>query len=78
MKTLSKRQDTALAKYEGSHAELPQLINSHTEELRISQTKNKTLNLQIKELNRKILLKDKVNTELTDRIKHLNRLNDDK
>lgn len=78
LKTLHKRQDTALAKYEGTSAELPQLLNSHTEELRVWQTKCKTFNNQNRELNKRLLLKDKTINDLTDRVKHLTRLNADK
>lgn len=78
MKTLHKRQDTALAKYEGSHAELPQLLNSHTEELRIWQFKYKKLLVQNRELNKKMLTKDKTINDLNDRLKHLNHLNSEK
>jgi hypothetical protein len=34
LKTLQKRQDLALSKYEGTKAALPQLIRSHNEEVR--------------------------------------------
>lgn len=71
LKTLHKRQDNALAKYEGTSGELPQLINSHTEELRVWQTKYRTLNLQNRELNKKIQQKDRLLNEVTDRLKHL-------
>lgn len=78
LKTLHKRQDTALAKYESSYAELPQLLNSHGEELRIWQSKYKTLLLQNRELNKRILTKDKTINNLNDRIKHLTHLNSEK
>lgn len=74
MKTLHKRQDSALAKYENSVSELPQLINSHADEVRTWQTKYRALNVQYRELNRKLQQKDKLLTELNDRIKHLNGL----
>jgi hypothetical protein len=35
LKTLQKRQDLALSKYEGTTAALPQLIRSHNEEVRV-------------------------------------------
>jgi hypothetical protein len=35
LKTIQKRQELALSKYEGTKAELPQLIRSHNEEVRI-------------------------------------------
>lgn len=74
MRTLHKRQDTALSKYENSASELPQLISSHADELRACQTKYRALNVQYRELNRKLQQKDKMLNELNDRIKHLNSL----
>lgn len=59
LKALQKRQDSALRRYEGANAELPRLINSHHEELRVLQTKYKKL----KELHKDTcnLLKEKEN-----------------
>lgn len=78
MKTLHKRQDNALAKYEQSSADLPQLLNSHTQELHMWQTKYRTLNVQHRELNKRSLQKDKTINELNDRIKHLKHLTESK
>ncbi|KOC70535.1 Lebercilin [Habropoda laboriosa] len=39
LKALQKRQDSALKRYEGTNAELPRIINSHHEELRVLQVK---------------------------------------
>ncbi|XP_031620331.1 kinetochore protein SLK19 [Contarinia nasturtii] len=71
LKTLHKRQDNALSKYEGSTAVLPQLIKSHNDELRVWQTKYRTINIQNRELNKKLQQKDKLVNELNDRLKHL-------
>ncbi|XP_020300615.1 lebercilin-like protein [Pseudomyrmex gracilis] len=59
LKALQKRQDSALRRYEGTNAELPRLINSHHEELRVLQTKYKKL----KELHKDTcnILKEKEN-----------------
>lgn len=46
LKTLQRRQDLALRKYEGTNAELPRIINTHHEELRILQSKYKNLKCQ--------------------------------
>lgn len=56
---MQKRQDSALRRYEGTNAELPRLINSHHEELRVLQTKYKKL----KELHKDTcnILKEKEN-----------------
>lgn len=74
MKTLHRRQDNALSKYENSSAELPQIIKSHADEMRVWQTKCRALNVENRDLNRKILQKDKMMNELSDRVKHLNNL----
>lgn len=57
LKALQKRQDSALRKYEGKNAELPRIINSHHEELKVLQTKYKKLRLQHKQTSD--LLKEK-------------------
>lgn len=41
LKTLQKRQEAALRKYEGHEARLPQLIQAHSEEIRVLNTKLK-------------------------------------
>lgn len=74
LKTLHKRQDTALAKYEQASAELPQLLDSHSQELHVWQTKYRALNVQHRELNKRIVQKDKTINELSDRMKHLKHL----
>lgn len=78
LKTLHKRQDNALAKYEGSSGELPQLINSHVQELRVWQTKYRALNLQNRDLSKKLQQKDKIVNDLNDRLKHLTALTAEK
>lgn len=74
LKTLHKRQDNALSKYEGSTAELPQLIKSHGDELRVWQTKYRAINIQNRDLNKRLQQKDKLVNELSDRVKHLTAL----
>lgn len=78
LRTLQKRQGNALTKYENSASELPQLIKSHAEELRVWQTKCRNLSLQNREFNKKIQQKDKIINDLTDRLKHLTMLNAEK
>lgn len=78
LKTLHKRQDNALAKYQQSSADLPQLLHSHAEELHVWQTKSRNLNVQQRELSKRIVQKDKTINELSDRIKHLKLLAEDK
>lgn len=38
LKTIEKRQEVALSKYEGTHAKLPQVIRSYSEDIRTLQT----------------------------------------
>ncbi|XP_011493835.1 PREDICTED: uncharacterized protein LOC105359057 [Ceratosolen solmsi marchali] len=59
LKVIQKRQDTALKRYEGTNAELPRIIHSHHEDLRVLQTKFKKLKCQYKETSD--VLKDKEN-----------------
>uniref|UniRef100_A0A1B6LGR4 Lebercilin domain-containing protein n=1 Tax=Graphocephala atropunctata TaxID=36148 RepID=A0A1B6LGR4_9HEMI len=53
LKTLQKRQEVALRKYEGHEARLPQLIQSHNEEVRILTSKFK----QLKHTNQRLVEK---------------------
>lgn len=78
MKTLHKRQASALAKYENPNSELPQLLNSHAEEIRVWQIKCRNLHAQNRDLNRKLQQKDVKIIELTDQNKKLTRLSNDK
>lgn len=78
LKSLHKRQDSALSKYESSSAELPRLLNSHSEEVRVWQTRSRNLQRQNKELQGKIKQKDTIILTVTDQNKHLLQLNRDK
>lgn len=59
LKAIQKRQEAALRRYEGTNAELPRIINSHQEELRVLQARHKKLSLQYK--NTCAALKEKEN-----------------
>jgi hypothetical protein len=59
LKAIQKRQDTALKRYEGTNAELPRIIHTHHEDLRVLQSKFKKLKIQYKETCG--ILKDKEN-----------------
>ncbi|XP_018350169.1 PREDICTED: intracellular protein transport protein USO1 [Trachymyrmex septentrionalis] len=78
LKALQKRQDSALRRYEGANAELPKLINSHHEELRVLRTKYKKL----KELHKDTcnLLKERENElySANSQNKHLLQLSKDR
>lgn len=78
LKSLHKRQDSALSKYENSNAELPQLLHSHSEELRMWQTRCRNLQRQNKELQERLKQKETVLLTITDQNKHLLQLNKDK
>ena len=78
LKALQKRQDSALKRYEGTNAELPRIINSHHEELRVLQIKYKKLKILHKETCD--LLKEKQNElqQLQFQNKHLLQLSKDR
>lgn len=78
LKSLHKRQDSALSKYENTSAELPTLLNSHAEELRMWQTRCRNLQRQNKELTSKVKQKDNVILTMSDQNKQLLSLNKDK
>ncbi|XP_069668996.1 lebercilin [Periplaneta americana] len=74
LKTLQKRQDLALSKYESSKAELPQLIRSHNEEVRVLRAKVKQLRSQCREKDHKIKELDADLQSLRDQHRHLLKL----
>lgn len=78
LKSLHKRQDSALSKYENSNAELPKLLHSHSEEVRVWQARCRNLQRINKELQGKIKQKDTIILTVTDQNKHLLQLNKDK
>ncbi|XP_065359216.1 GATOR2 complex protein WDR24 [Calliphora vicina] len=78
LRTLHKRQDSALSKYESTNAELPQLLHSHAEELRVWQTKYRNLQAVNKELEHKLKQKEAVILSLSDQNKYYIQLNKDK
>lgn len=67
-----------MSKYESSNAELPQLLQSHAEEVRIWQAKYRGLHAQNRELAHKMKQKDGLLTQLADQNKHLAQLNVDR
>lgn len=67
-----------LFRYESSNAELPKLLQSHSEELRVWQTRSRNLQKQNKELLSKLKQKDQIILTITDQNKHLTQLNKDK
>lgn len=78
LRNIHKRQDSALQRYEGTNAELPQLLNSHAEEVRVWQIRCRNLQSQNRELGNKLKQKDTLLLTLTDHNRHLSQLNVDK
>lgn len=78
LKAIHKRQDSALAKYEKSSSDLPQLLNAHSEEMRMWQSKFRSLRQQNRDLQDKIKQKDSVILSISDQNKHLTQLNRDR
>ncbi|XP_001352437.4 uncharacterized protein [Drosophila pseudoobscura] len=78
LRTLHKRQTSALNKYESNNAELPQLLHSHAEELRVWQTKHRNLQANNKDLEQKLKQKEALILTLSDQNKHYSQLNKDR
>ncbi|XP_054732519.1 lebercilin [Anastrepha obliqua] len=78
LRTLHKRQDSALAKYESTNAELPKLLHSHAEELRVWQAKYRNLQQINKELEHKLKAKESIILTLSDQNKYYSQLNKDR
>lgn len=78
LSTMQKRQELALAKYENTNAELPQLLHAHAEEIRVWQARVRLLQSQNKELVLKLKHKDHMMLVMADQNKHLQQLNSDK
>ncbi|KAH8257285.1 hypothetical protein KR038_006742, partial [Drosophila bunnanda] len=78
LRTLHNRQSSALNKYESNNAELPQLLHSHAEELRVWQTKYRNLQAINKDMEQKLKQKEAIILSLSDQNKHYSQLNKDK
>ncbi|CAH1389320.1 unnamed protein product [Nezara viridula] len=78
LKTVQQRQDSVLKKYEGNQEQLPQLMRSHHEEIRVLNEKYKQLRNNYKELESRLKLKDNELTNLREQHKHLLKLSKDK
>ncbi|XP_063379344.1 uncharacterized protein LOC134666121 isoform X2 [Cydia fagiglandana] len=78
LRAMQKKQEIALQRYENSNAELPQVLNSHTEEMRIQQLKYKQLKQQMKETLTKLKERDMQLQQLRDEHQHLLDLSKDR
>ncbi|KAJ0179658.1 hypothetical protein K1T71_004249 [Dendrolimus kikuchii] len=78
LRAVQKKQEIALQRYENSNAELPQVLSSHNEEMRIQQSKYKQLKQQYKEVTQKLKEKDMQLQQLKDEHHHLLELSKDR
>ncbi|KAF9420411.1 hypothetical protein HW555_003333 [Spodoptera exigua] len=78
LRAIQKKQEIALQRYENSNAELPQVLNSHNEEMRIQQSKYKQLKQQYKEVTMKLKERDMQLQQLRDEHQHLLELSKDR
>ncbi|XP_061710546.1 lebercilin-like isoform X1 [Cydia pomonella] len=78
LRAMQKKQEIALQRYENSNAELPQVLSSHTEEIRIQQLKYKQLKQQMKETLTKLKERDMQLQQLRDEHQHLLDLSKDR
>ncbi|XP_039748999.1 lebercilin-like protein [Pararge aegeria] len=78
LRALQKKQEIALQRYENSNAELPQVLNSHNEEMRIQQSKFKQLKLQYRDAAQKLKERDLQLQQLKDEHQHLLDLSKDR
>lgn len=58
LKTLQKRQDKALSKYEGETADLPKVIKTYEAEIAVLQDKNKTLRKALREASEQLKIRE--------------------
>ncbi|XP_028037244.1 lebercilin-like protein [Bombyx mandarina] len=78
LRAMQKKQEIALQRYENSNAELPQVLNSHNEEIRIQQSKYKQLKQQYRDLTQRMKEKDMQLQQLRDEHQHLVDLSKDR
>ncbi|KAJ2946826.1 hypothetical protein O0L34_g16153 [Tuta absoluta] len=78
LRALQKKQEVALQRYESSSAELPTVLSSHNEELRIQQAKFKQLKKQFTEVQQKLKERDLQLQQLRDEHSHLLELSRDR
>lgn len=78
LKILQQRQEKALSKYEGTNADLPRLLQSHSEEVRILSEKNKSLRKTIRDITDLVKTRDDEIISLKRQLDHLEKLNKNK
>lgn len=78
LRALQKRQDLALVRYEGTQAQLPQLVRSHQEEVRILRTKYKNLKHQCRSVTNALKEREGELQNLKEQHAHLLKLSKDR
>ncbi|KAK3926657.1 Lebercilin-like protein [Frankliniella fusca] len=78
LRSLQKRQDLALDRYEGTQAQLPQLVRSHQEEVRVLRTKYKTLKQQFRSVTHTLKEREMELQNLKEQHAHLLKLSKDR
>ncbi|XP_034238913.1 interaptin isoform X2 [Thrips palmi] len=78
LRALQKRQDLALVRYEGTQAQLPQLVRSHQEEVRILRTKYKNLKHQCRSVTNTLKEREGELQNLKEQHAHLLKLSKDR
>lgn len=62
-------------RYENTNADLPRLLHSHEEQMRILTEKNKSQRKMLRELNEVLKSKEDELTKIQDKLNHLEKLN---
>ncbi|XP_066254132.1 putative leucine-rich repeat-containing protein DDB_G0290503 [Euwallacea similis] len=78
LKTLQKRQDTVLSKYESTNADFPRLIHSHEEEVRALTEGSKKLKITVRSLTAQLKQKENELKKAKGQLIHLEKLDRDK
>ncbi|KAK9869812.1 hypothetical protein WA026_003541 [Henosepilachna vigintioctopunctata] len=78
LKTLNHRQEKALSKYEGTNADFPRILKSHSEEMRVLTEKNKSLRKTVRDLTDLVKSRDDELLVLKKQLEHLEKLNKNK
>ncbi|XP_071440524.1 lebercilin-like protein [Hetaerina americana] len=78
LRTLQHRQDRALKKFEGAKGQLPQLIQSHSEEVRALKAKCKKANIQHRGLEKRLRSREMELRALQEQNQHLQQLSKDR
>ncbi|XP_066138977.1 lebercilin-like protein [Euwallacea fornicatus] len=78
LKTLQKRQDAVLSKYESTNADFPRLIHSHEEEVRALTEGSKKLKITVRTLTAQLKQKENELKKVKGQLVHLEKLDRDK